>query len=337
MSLTNRLTFRWLIFVLPAMLLLAACAQPSAPEPDIEISQPIYRFGEVADQVWVLVGYGDALNPTVVEEGTVITANFSSTDGQVTGSGGCNSYFAAYTSDDEGDLTISGPIGSTMMVCETGADQEVAYLTALETVTGWALNNEGQLELTYGSGRPYEEKLFYIPGETPLTGATWQLVSWGDPENLTDVLEETTVTADFAPETDTNGTVGGNATCNSYTGSYALNDNQISFGPIASTRTICPVGADQETAYLSALEAAQTYRIVGPNMQITYSLEDQEGVLNFTSESLPLDHVLWQAVTVAGEPVSQDVKITALFEPEDSVEMNRERTSRSPTESRAAL
>ena len=177
MSLANRLNFRWLILVLPAMLLLAACAQPSAPAPDVEISQPIYRFGEVADQVWVLVGYDDALNPTVVEEGTVITAEFSSSDGQVTGSGGCNSYFAAYTADDEGEMTIDGPIGATMMACETGAEQEAAYLAALETVTAWALNDEGRLELTYDSGRPYEQKLVYIPGETPLTGipGNWSL------------------------------------------------------------------------------------------------------------------------------------------------------------------
>ena len=46
---------------------------------------------------------------------------------------------------------------------------------------------------------------------------------------------------------------------------------------------LCPIGAEQETAYLAALAAAQTYRIVGPNMQITYSIEDESGVLNFTS------------------------------------------------------
>jgi heat shock protein HslJ len=59
-----------------------------------EISQPIYRWGEVADRLWVLVGYGDALNLTVVEEGTMITAQFSSVEPTVSGSGGCNNTFA---------------------------------------------------------------------------------------------------------------------------------------------------------------------------------------------------------------------------------------------------
>jgi len=51
-------------------------SQPIANEP--EISQPIYRCGEVADKQWVRVGYGDPANPTVVAEGTKITAVFSS-------------------------------------------------------------------------------------------------------------------------------------------------------------------------------------------------------------------------------------------------------------------
>ena len=146
-----------------------------------EISQPIYRWGEVADRVWVLVGYDDALNPTVVEEGTVITAVFSSVDNLLSGSGGCNNYFTSYDSTDDGGLTINGPIGSTMMACEN-METESAYFAALETVNGWSAHEEGRLELTYDTGQPYDEKLIYIPGETPLTGTLWQLGHYGDPE-----------------------------------------------------------------------------------------------------------------------------------------------------------
>jgi heat shock protein HslJ len=235
-----------------------------------EVSQPIYRWGEVADRLWVLVGYDDAGNPTVVEEGTVITAVFSSSEPTVGGSGGCNNYFTGYESTDDGDLTISGPIGGTMMFCEGFMDQEAAYFAALETVSGWALTEEGRLELTYDTGQPYEEKLIYAPGQTPLTGTTWRLVSYGDPDDLQDVLEGTSITAEFVPETDNSGTVGGNATCNGYSTSYTLEGDQISFGPIAGTLMMCPIGADQEVTYLAALESAQTYQIAGPNMQIVY-------------------------------------------------------------------
>ena len=146
----------------------AEVAYPAEEAP--EISQPIYRWGEVADRLWVLVGYGDALNPTVVEEGIVISATFSSTDGQVSGKGGCNNYFAGYESTDEGGLNISSTPGMTMMACEPNLmEDENAYLAALDTVSAWGLNENGNLELTYSSGQPYEEKLIFVPGETPLT------------------------------------------------------------------------------------------------------------------------------------------------------------------------
>jgi heat shock protein HslJ len=281
------------------------------PEEVPEISQPMYRWGEVADRLWVLVGYGDALNPTVVEEGTKITAVFSSVEPTVNGSGGCNNYFAGYASTDDGGLTIEGPIGSTRMACETGLDQETAYFGALETVTNWAINEQGRLELTYSTGQPYEEKLIYAPGEAPLVGTTWRLVSYGDPEDPTAVEKGTAITAVFSPETDTTGTMSGSATCNSYTTGYTLDGDQISFGPIAGTMMMCPVGADQETAYLAALETAGTFEILGPNLQITYD----DGVLNYTSLNLPLEYALWQAVTILGDPVPEGAMITAIFTP----------------------
>jgi len=281
-----------------------------------EISQPIYNWGEAADRLWVLVGYGDALNQTVVEEGVVITAVFSSVDGTVSGSGGCNNYFTNYETTDDGSITVNGPIGSTMMACETGSEAEAAYLAALETVSTWMINEEGHLVLGYDSGAGFEEQLTYVPGETPLTGTIWNLVSYGDTEALTEVVTGTSVTAVFQPETDTTGTVGGNATCNSYNGGYVIDGNNISFGPIAGTRMMCPVGADQEAAYLAALGSAQTFEIVGPNMQIVYD----GGVLNFTSLNLPLTNVLWQALVVAGQPVPQEIEITALFTPGEEAE-----------------
>jgi heat shock protein HslJ/chitodextrinase len=305
-----------LVLLLFLAMLLGACRLVT---PTPEISQPIYRWGEVADRVWVLVGYGEALNPTVVEEGTVITAVFSSVDGQVTGSAGCNNYFTGYDASDTGGITIGGPIGATMMACETGMEQEAAYLDALETVSDWTLSEQGRLELSYSSGQPYEEKLIYAPGQTPLVGTTWRLVSFGDPEDLQELEEGTSVTAVFSPETDTTGTVAGNATCNSYTTGYTLDGDSISFGLVAGTMMMCPVGADQEVAYLAALESAQTYQIFGPNMQITY----EGGVLNFTSLNLPLENVLWQAVMVGDQMIPEGVEITALFTPGDDVDMGQ--------------
>ncbi len=264
----------------------------------------------ITDQPWTLVGYGDAGNPTVVEPGTVVTAIFGS-DGTLSGSGGCNNYFTGFTAGDDGAMTIDGPIGSTMMACEIGAEQEAAYLAALPTVTAFDLNSEGRLELTYDSGQPFEEKLVYAATETPLLDTTWRLESFGDPADPQTLETGVGITAVFAADNDagTEGTLAGNAGCNNYTTTFTTDGSTLTVGPIASTARACLFGEDQEAAYLAALQTAQSYEIVGPRLIIT----TENGVLTYNSLNLPLENVLWQAVTIGGQMVPENVIVTALF------------------------
>ncbi len=278
-----------------------------------EIMQPIALLNTITDQPWLLVGFGDAANPTVVEQGTVITAVFSS-DGELSGSSGCNSYFGSFTANDQGSMTIDGPLGSTMMACPSGMEQEAAYLAALQTVTGYAVNDEGRLELTYDTGEPFEQTLVYTVAETPLVGTTWSLVSMGDPEAPVAVVPGTAVTANFAADDADGmvGTVAGSATCNGYNTSFTTDsEGNIAFGPIMTTMMICPLAPEQEPMFLGAMDTAQTYEIVGSQLNITYD----GGVLVFSSLSLPLENVLWTALSVGGVPVPMDATVTALFSP----------------------
>lgn len=278
-----------------------------APAETVDV-EPTVPFADVADQLWVLVAYGDAANPIVVPEGTLITAVFSTADNTVSGSGGCNNYFGGFTAGDDGSLTIEGPLGATMMACETGMEAEAAYLAALQTATGWTLNAEGRLVITYDTGQ-----LVYTPGEAPLAETVWRLESFGDPAEPTPVLEGIAITAVFTPETDTTGQISGNASCNNYFGGYTIDGDAITFGTIGSTTRACLEGEDQEMAFLAALQSAQTFQITGSSLQIVYD----GGVLNFSSLNLPLENVLWQAVMIVGLPVPEDVAITALFTPGD--------------------
>lgn len=51
------------------------------------------------------------------------------------------------------------------------------------------------------------------------------------------------------------GRVVGNAGCNSFQGTYHLDESSIAFGPLATTRMMCPPAVmDQEAAFLQALE-----------------------------------------------------------------------------------
>ena len=56
---------------------------------------PVVDPDQILDELWVLVGYGDALDPTVVERDTLVTMVLSR-DGKVSGSWGCNNYSSTY-------------------------------------------------------------------------------------------------------------------------------------------------------------------------------------------------------------------------------------------------
>ena len=68
--------------------------------------------------------------------------------GQIVGSAGCNSYFAAYSSDGPGQLKVSAP-GATRKACAAAImEQETRYLKALQAVTSYSFL-AGRLALTY--------------------------------------------------------------------------------------------------------------------------------------------------------------------------------------------
>lgn len=72
------------------------------------------------------------------------------------------------------------------------------------------------------------------------------------------VLPAARPTLSFAKD----GTVAGSASCNHYSGPYRIDGDRITIGDLASTLMLCDgeVGA-QETAFLGALRAGQTWRI----------------------------------------------------------------------------
>jgi len=83
----------------------------------------------------------------------------------------------------------------------------------------------------------------------------WRLDSLGEAGVVVDAV----VTLDFV----TDGRVTGETSCNSFNGPYESDGDAISIGPLAMTRAACPdpARAAMETAYLAALERAETDRI----------------------------------------------------------------------------
>lgn len=103
---------------------------------------------------WQVISYNNGKGGVVsLILDTEITANFDE-EGQLTGSAGCNNYFAPYETD--GDKITIGLAGATAMYCEEPAgimEQEQQYLAALQTaatykITGLNMEirtNEGSL------------------------------------------------------------------------------------------------------------------------------------------------------------------------------------------------
>ena len=100
---------------------------------------------------WLLASYGDQDSPQAVIEDTRGTAEFS--EGDVTGTAGCNTYFGSYEVD--GQELAFGPVASTEMYCmdpEGLMDQEYAYLQALGKAEQYEIK-EGNLIITGTEGQ----------------------------------------------------------------------------------------------------------------------------------------------------------------------------------------
>ena len=86
-----------------------------------------------------------------------------------------------------------------------------------------------------------------------LVDRLWVLVTYGDPANPTVVEAGVTITALFSPD----GSLSGSGGCNNYHATYQLSGDQLTIGPIASTKMACEKGMDQESAVLAGLQNAR--------------------------------------------------------------------------------
>lgn len=111
--------------------------------------------------------------------------------------------------------------------------------------------------------------------ENPITitleNTTWVLKSYGEQNNLQNVLEDTEITAIFYKD---KSKISGSAGCNRYFASFGLNGNKLSISAPGSTKMYCskPKGVmTQERQYLTALEAVESFRMRDGQLRMFYS------------------------------------------------------------------
>jgi len=121
---------------------------------------------DLEDTQWVLESYGEQGNLQPLIEETRITAIFDSTEKQVHGSAGCNSYFGDYQINDK--LSIPW-LANTEMACldpEGVMDQEYEYLKTLRSAESYQIQN-GKLQINCD-----EQKILIYTAETQEEAST---------------------------------------------------------------------------------------------------------------------------------------------------------------------
>jgi heat shock protein HslJ len=223
---------------------------------------------------WLLTGQAvdGQLTPLPAGGAGPIVVSLRLQDGQASGTGGCNRYFAGYTLD--GLSLTFGPVGATEMFCEGAAGEvETAYFANLASVASWS-SDGASLSLADANGVPILE--YEAAPEASILGG-W-VASGVNNGNDAVVTSETTpsVTAIFQED----GSLTGFDGCNDYSTTYELLDGGgISISDaIATTRMACASDAlsEQVAQYQKALVSATSWAV---DVRGGLELRDDSGAL----------------------------------------------------------
>jgi len=222
--------------------------------------------GGLVGTQWQLASTADDV-PVIAD--SFLTLEFRA-DNQVVGAGGCNDFGGSYQIEGEGQIAFTDII-STLMACvnEELNVQEQEYLSALQAATGFTLADD-QLTIDYGEG----QRLTFVLTKTDVLAATqWQLASFGSADTETSTAPDSLVTIEFVDSSQVSGSGG----CNTYSGTYQVNGEMMTFNPLISTRMACTDEAitAQESTFFQALESASRYEVTDEQLLIWYGSDQQ--------------------------------------------------------------
>lgn len=187
-------------------------------------------------------------------------------EGKATGNLGCNRFTADARLD--GDKVTVGEVTSTGMACAKESQQfEDAMGEAFRGELRAAVAGRGEAKnLTLTTARGDSIALTSEP-PAPLAGTAWK---------VTGLVSGSTVSALPAGTQDAahltfgeDGTVEGNLGCNSFHGKAEVSGSTLTFGPLASTRKMCPgPEMELERALLAVLKGTTSYTIEHRSLSI---------------------------------------------------------------------
>jgi polar amino acid transport system substrate-binding protein len=102
----------------------------------------------------------------------------------------------------------------------------------------------------------------------PLAGTVWQATAYYDGFQSTPTFARTLLTVAFAAD----GSLQGSAGCNTYSGSYLVDGDQLAISALEAGNQLCnePAGVmDQEAAFLADLGTADSFRVEGGKLVLS--------------------------------------------------------------------
>jgi heat shock protein HslJ len=186
--------------------------------------------------------------------GTNLRMSFA--DGQLTANAGCNTMGGSYALRD-GRLVV-GDLATTEMGCDPDLHRQderfAQFLTGNPSVAV-----DGDELVLEGGGLVATLRLrSSVEPDLPLVGTTWTLTSIIERDAVSSVPGGVVATLRFAGD----GSLAVEPGCNSGSGTYALGDGVIAFGPIGMTRMACPGDRDAvEVAVTAVLQGEVDYDI----------------------------------------------------------------------------
>lgn len=187
--------------------------------------------------------------------------------GRATGNLGCNRFTADVRVD--GDTITVGPDTTTGMACEEDVQQ-------FEEAMGRTFSGELKAAVA-GKGTDRTLTLTAAGGDSidltsqppaPLKGPEWKVTGLVSGSTTSSLPAGTEGRAHLTFGED--GSVEGSLGCNSFHGKAAVTGSTITFGPLASTRKMCP-GSEMELerALLGVLKGRTTYTIGHRSLSLT--------------------------------------------------------------------
>ncbi len=257
---------KYFFFSLLVSLFAAACGNSKQATSTNDIGQPLYG------RQWNLVELNGGAIASSRAQLTFIPGKIN----RVSGNAGCNKLNGTFKlSGTDGMLFL--PLGTTKMACPGNPDVETPFLAALQQVSSWSITDN---TLLLKRGDAVLAKLTGVAQESSALKGTWELnyisgrrIAFEGlyPGKKPFIRFESILSA-----------VTGNTSCNSFTGTAAVDGNTIRFADdMIMTRMACP--GEGEAAFLEMIKKVNKYSVTaGSTLTL---LMDDVAVMRFTKKS----------------------------------------------------